>query len=334
MSIKTITKLIIPSIILDWIRECRYNKLSKIYYSYDSQRFNKYSNAFVNWDNSEKLIGQIVAEYHVIEKGLAMPNMRFGFGKAIMNDLINHCILYSKQYDKSHEQFLYTLRVIAEYKFVHLKNNYILDNDLLASIDSLLSDFEVNPSEQIAQTREEYLKYTNDSFINFSNSRHSLRNFTGSIQIETISEAVQLAQNTPSACNRQPSRVYVVQDKIQMEAVLKIQSGNRGFGHLADKIIVLTAELGGFLGLNERNDAFVNGGMYAMNLLYALHYFHIGACSLNWCSTIKQDQELRIICGINPSETIIMIIACGGIPNSFKLVSSHRNDYKSILKIV
>ena len=123
-------------------------------------------------------------------------------------------------------------------------------------------------------------------------------------------------------------------EKDLIEQVLKVQSGNRGFGHLANKLIVLTVESGAFLGLNERNDVFVNGGIYAMNLLYALHYYQIGACPLNWCSMPEQDLELRKICNILHSEAVIMLIACGGVPDKFKLVASHKDDSSNILKVI
>ena len=335
MIIKSAIKTVAPSFFLNWWRINQYKKQCKYYYDYDASRFTKYSNSINKWNNPEKLIGQIVAEYHVIEKGLTMPNMHFGFGQLVLNDLISHCDLYTFRFDKNNEQLLYAIRVIAEYKLDHERNGYELSNELLTSINSILSKYDdVVPSEQITMNKEDYFKFNHSSFEDFSNSRHSLRSFSGSIEIDTIKKSVSLAQNAPSGCNRQPSRVYVLQDKYHIEQVLNVQTGNRGFGHLANKLIVLTAELGGYLALRERNDVYVNGGIYAMNLLYALHYHQIGACSLNWCATPEQDIELRKICDIPPSEAVILIIACGSIPDKFKLAASHRSNFSNILKVI
>jgi nitroreductase len=335
MNIKSTIKTIIPLFVLNRIRSYRYRKLCKSCYKYDAIRFSKYSNSYTRWDNSEKLIGQIIAEYHVIEKGLAMPNMRLGFGKELINDLILHCNLYAFKFDIQKEQFIYALRVIKEYKLEHEKQNYSLEESLLKSIDNLLSNnILLSPSKQIIMTKKNYFKFNKSSFKDFSNSRKSLRNFTGIVDLDIIKKAIALAQNAPSACNRQPSRVYVVQEKGRIEKALKVQSGNRGFGHLANKLIILTVESGAFLGLHERNDLFVNGGIYAMNLLYALHYYQIGACPLNWAKMPEQDLELRKICNILPSEAIIMLIACGGVPDKFKLVASHKDDSSNILKVI
>jgi len=216
---------------------------------------------------------------------------------------------------------------------VHEKNNHILEESLSTLINEVLLKFKnIIPTEQIVMTKENYFKSINSSFADFSNSRRSLRNFSGIIKTSLIEKAVKLAQNAPSSCNRQPSRVYVIQDKNLIKQALDLQSGNRGFGHLADKLIILTAEFGGCLNLRERNDTYVNGGIYAMNLLYALHYHQIGACTLGWYSQPSQDMELRKICDIAPSETVVLLIACGGVPDKFQLTVSYRNKYSNILQ--
>jgi len=335
MSIKSIIKIFLPKLFLNWFRARKYKQICNACYNYDAERFNLYSNAYNKWNNPEKLIGQIIAEYHALEKGLTMPEMRLGFGQGLLCDLIGHCNLYATRFDRNNEQLLYAISIIGEYKEEHDKNNFKIEEKLLQSLISLLSEYKtIVPSKQLILTKAEYFKNTYSSFKDFSNSRHSLRNFSGEIDVELIERAITLAQNSPSACNRQPSRVYILQDKKIIEQVLEIQTGNRGFGHFADKLLVLTAELGLFFSLNERNDVYVNGGIYAMNLLYALHYYQIGACSLNWCSMPEQDLQLRKRCNIRPSETIIMIIACGGVPDEFKLALSPKNHYSNIIKII
>ncbi|WP_125722336.1 nitroreductase family protein [Flavobacterium ustbae] len=335
MNVKELVKRLMPEVVLNKVKILKFTKISNRFYKYDSDRFLKHSNVLTKWNNPEKLLGQIIVEYHAIEKGLAMTNMRLGFGKNVLIDLVNHCILFKNLFGTDREQFKYALRVIAEYKSVHRNEKFDLEDDLIDLIDKLLlKEEDLEPSEQISMTKESYLEHTYSSFEKFSSNRKSLRMFEGSVKIEDIEKAVSLAQNAPSACNRQPSRVYVLQEKELIKKALEVQNGNRGFGHLSDKVIVLTAELGGYLSMNERNDVYVNGGIYAMNLLYALHYYQIGACPLNWCASPEQDLKLREIFEIKESETVILMIACGGIPDNFKLVTSHKDKYKNIIKVI
>ena len=67
-------------------------------YQYDFVRYYKFS--FTNEsDTFSKLIGRIIKEYHVIEKGMTMPNSRFGFGKDLVLSLCNSCQKFSINYE-------------------------------------------------------------------------------------------------------------------------------------------------------------------------------------------------------------------------------------------
>lgn len=70
--------------------------------------------------------------------------------------------------------------------------------------------------------------------------------------MEDLMQAIELAQNAPSACNRQPGRVHLVENDLLKHKILDIQGGNRGFGHMADKVLIVTVELAGYRGTAEK----------------------------------------------------------------------------------
>lgn len=294
-------------------------------YKLDRQRYLRYSRS-LNSDNSNKMIGAIVLQYHVVEKGLTMPETRLGFGKERIIALCRDCIRYIHQYGHSEEQLKHAIGVVLEYEQYHKNENYKLDSEVLASIGQLkqLSDNNVKTA-QILKTRKEYFASINNTFVEFSNSRSSIRNFTKEeLPLKNIMNALELARNTPSACNRQSWRTYVFTDKSKAAVILEAQGGNRGFGHLSNKLIVITGELGVFGYTNERNQVFVDGGMYAMNLLYTLHANEVAACILNCSFDYKKEQEIKKLCNIKDSEVLIAMIALGVVPNEFKIAVSPR----------
>lgn len=330
---KRLLKKIIPESILDKYRRRIVEKIFDGYVTHDRNIFLKHSN-ILSKDTQLKCIGKIVHIYHVIEKGLTMPSMRPGFGKGKMLQLIDECLNYQTKFDTNNSQFLHALGVIEEYKRVHSEINFTIDKELQSKINFLLEKVkEVPYVEQIVTTNDIYFSSYNAPFNKFSESRHSVRNYKGKIELAQINKAIELAQNAPSACNRQPSRVHIVENKELITSIFKIQDGNRGFGHLADKVIIVTSDLSAYQGGNERNLAYVDGGMYAMNLLYALHFNKIAACPLNWATIPSDDLKLREVVAIPNSEVVILIIACGNAPNEFKLAASKRNDYKKVTKI-
>ncbi|HQA75252.1 nitroreductase family protein [Flavobacterium sp.] len=327
---KAFLKKIIPVSILNKRHKNFVVKRLSQFFKYDEDLFFKHSSIWKK-DVQSKQIGVIVLLYHVIEKGLTMPNMKLGFGKEKLIQLIDECNSYHLKYDISNTQFIHALGVIQEYKYVHSQNNFELEAGLDLKIDSLLNKTSTIPQvEQISENKNNYFSQIYSSFDLFSQSRKSIRSFEGTVEMAKIYEAIALAQNTPSTCNRQPVRVHVVENKEKIQQVLEIQKGNRGFGHLVDKAIVVTADLSIYQSAEERYTSYVDGGMHAMNLLYALHYHKIAACPLNWSKSPEEDLKLRATIKIPDSEVIILVIACGSVPEDFKIAASVRNNYKDI----
>ena len=323
--IKQIIKKFLPKKISLFIQKRRFVQWVKQGFLYDYYRYMQFSDN-IHSDSSTKLIGKIIREYHVIEKGLTMPERRLGFGKDRIISLCNICIRYIKMYKTDEPQLQHAISVLLEYKKLHETEHFLLDKEILDAIAKVESyNIHTGASQQLTFSKEEYFASINKDFVRFSNSRKSIRNFTSEpISQSQITHALELARNTPSACNRQSWRTYVYSDKKLIEQILEIQGGNRGFGHLANKLIIICGEVGMFFGQAERNEVFIDGGMYAMNLLYALHYNKIGACILNCSTSIEKDKTLRKFIPAKPSEVFIAMIVCGNVPETFSIPCSKR----------
>ena len=261
-----------------------------------------------------------------------MPDTRLGFGKERITDLMGYCTSFIEKFGYCDPQVSHAIATIKEYKAFHLNANHPIDPELAYKIDTFESRHsDILASHQQVITGTEYFANSHSEFFNFSNSRRSIRNYSPvAVELDTIEKAISLARNAPSVCNRQSVRVHVYSDRETVQSMLKVQAGNRGFGHLANKVIAVTAELGAMHGLYERNQSFVDGGMWAMNLLYALHYYKIAACPLNCSNSPEKDRLLRKYGKIDNSETFIMLISIGHAADSFKMAASPRKSVGEI----
>ena len=140
-----------------------------------------------------------------------------------------------------------------------------------------------------------------------------------------------MAQWTPSVCNRQAWRVYCFHDPDAKRAVLAHQNGNAGFGHQASWVFVITCDVANFVSVGERNQAWVDGGMFAMSLLYAIHSLGLGACALNWSKEKEDDRALRRTAGIDDRDVIIMLAAVGHLPEKLRVAHSVRKDLNEVM---
>lgn len=237
-------------------------------------------------------------------------------------------------YDASPIQVQAALNDLAEYLAVHKKASFALPEDIVKGIENLMR-YRLDEQENfsIPCTAESYFVEDVD-FEKFSFSRRSLRHYSNDkVDIDRVIDAIRIAQNAPSACNRQATRVKIIQSKEAKEYVLSIQNGTRGFGHLADKILLVSTDMSNWA-LVDRNSAFLDAGIFTMNLLYALHYKHIAACPLNADMGSKLVKEIHKRLNIPMSEIPVCFITIGNASKEFLVAKSQRIDIENVYSIV
>lgn len=308
-------------------------------YYYDIFRYLKYSTTLKHPKTFEQFEARIIAHYHVLEKGLSLKGTRPGYGKQIAESLLKLLKNYiNTGYSTDKKSFKTAIDTVNEYIYYNKKHKQDVKNieyDFL----SILKNTNAVPNSKMGGifhlNKNEILESTKKDFKHFSLNRFSIRNFSSEeIDLNILIDAVKIAQKTPSVCNRQATKVHVIVNSDIIKTILKIQNGNRGFGHLSNKLIVITTDLYYFEGVGERNQAFIDAGMFSMSLLYALHYEGLGACPLNWCVSPNKSKRLRKILKINESETIILIIAIGHIPEKIDVAKATRKNIDEIIRIL
>jgi nitroreductase len=166
----------------------------------------------------------------------------------------------------------------------------------------------------------------------FFRSRHSIRQFgEGSVPRQVIESAVSMAMYSPSVCNRQSWRVHVYTEPQAKASVLSLQNGNRGFGDQAAHVLIVASEIESFASVGERNQCWIDGGMFSMSLIYALHSLGLGTCCLNWSVEKEKDSALRTVAGIPDSQAVIMMIAVGPLPEVLSVARSARRPLNHIV---
>lgn len=278
--------------------------------------------------SEENLVAKIVAQYHALEKGLCMPEFRLGFGNSLMSDLLDSVDLYIIKYGYEHQCLRDTASAMFEYFQVHSEYMDLLDagnvergKQFLGKI-ATFSPFDLHTQDTI----ESHECFKNSSYFReFALTRRSHRFFDGSpVSIEKIMNAIDIARFSPSSCNRQSSHVHIFTDKCQITQLLESQGGNRGYGHLGGSLLLVTSDIKKTIHVNERHMPFVDGGIFYMSLLYALHSQEIAACPLNCYFPPFVERKVRRLAGIGDNECIVAMIICGNLSGTIRAVKSPR----------
>lgn len=327
--IKAIIKKLLPNRIVIALRIMRYGLNAFPQHDecieYDAKRFEKYSGCYAP-NNRESLRAQIIMHYHVIEKGLTMPQRRFGFGVNVLMALMRLVDKYESVFGSDDPQVMHAASVVAAYCELHKSDGEIQE--------FVMRHKGVGIAKMLHVSEKQLFENNDSTFPIFAWSRHTVRNYVDKpVPIELIRKVVDLARSTPSACNRQHCRVHCVSNREAMGRILDLQNGNRGFGHLADKVLIVTADLEDTIWKGERCDVYLEGGMFLMNLCYSLFYYKVGHCILNWFVGGKEDLELRRIVKLKSSETVVAILSCGFVPDELYIAASPRKPLSDYLII-
>lgn len=296
----------------------------------------QYNNPKLKTKNS--LEARILRQTHVIEKGMSLshPKEKFGVGK--VSDLLEYIAEFCKRGFIIEEStpVKNALGVIDAYLQFHRERGFI-PSEIVNKYEYFKSYApDSNDSFGIRSIALEKLQENvHSDFPEFFCSRHSVRQFVDkAVNYEDIRKAVSLAMHAPSACNRQSVKVYFYSDKKINSALGDLIAGNTGFDKEVPHYLVLTSDMSAFYDAFERNQVYVDGGIFCMALIEALHYFGIASCVLQNGEFKDRNFEFKKICGNIPdNEKIICFIAIGYYKDNVVYATSHRKKLEEVLII-
>lgn len=303
--------------------------------TYDAQRFVRHSGLLRKSKHPPSMAALITKQYHRIEKGLALPQPRAGFGESGIHEL---CMLIQEGLRKQTCRPEITLAVdaLVGYRDFNLSHGIApfpwLDATIKLAVDSgiAVTGTPVRPAATHPSLP------TGNPGLDMIVGRTSVRDFSDAhVPDAVLEQAVLAAQHAPCVCNRQSGRIHLLRDEAARKTALAHQNGNRGFGHTASVIAVVTVDQAEMLEPTERYQHWIDGGMFAQNFLLGLHAQGYGACPLNWSSSVAKDRQIRKALSFLPaSETIIMLIAIGSLKSDYHVARSARRQLSEVMKIV
>jgi nitroreductase len=278
-------------------------------------------------------------EYHRIEKSLSMPMQKKGSGQDAVVRLI-----WALQHQLEESGISPEGRISLKVLETYLKETplSLLNDQTLAlltcyeEIKREYAKYEL-PLKNVGRIRidsKELFRKSNLENRLFLQTRHSIRDFKDDpVDEALIKNICSLAMTAPSVCNRQAWKLYAFTNKKHILELLALQNGNRGFADRIPLLFIVAADLRRFVSVEERNQPWVDGGLFAMNLMLSLHSYGLGSCPLNWCASLLNDDRLRSLLNIPNHEVILMYVAAGYLPRELAVTESPRRSVESILSI-
>lgn len=284
-------------------------------------------------NKTRKLFYKILIEAHALEKGLSLANPRPLFGTAKIRFLMTALGRYDLSFSRLPAEKV--CGIFAAYLEMHRALG--VEDPLLADVATFLERYQ---SAQMIAPDGGLRRLDDDEYGDIPAaarllvSRHSNRMFADHhLSLADVEKIVRIAQSAPSQCNRQSAKAYFFQERSEIERLLALQAGSAGFASGVSNLFVVTSDLAAWGGAQQRNQAYVDGALFAMNLMLACHASEIASCPLNLAVTHRVEKAIKEAGAISQDERLIMMIAVGRpvSRNKLKVARSPRRPLKEIL---
>jgi nitroreductase len=270
---------------------------------------------------------------HRLEKALIMRPRREVFAKNYIMETVEiyKTSVAQWQDDKSsydESELTWAHNVLTEY-FKAVKHEGIIAAayDLFQKQSYRPEHLDRAPFERIKKGRIP----TYEEMLELSMYRRSVRWFLEKkVNRKDIDEALMVARQSPTACNRLPYEFKIYDDPRLVKMVANTPFGTGGYADNIPVIAVLVGKLESYFSARDRHAIYVDSALAAMSFAFALETKDISTCMINWPDFEPLERKMQKQLGMGIDERPIMLIAIGYADPEAKVPFSQKKDLDTI----
>ena len=151
-----------------------------------------------------------------------------------------------------------------------------------------------------------------DQFFKLTRQRRSVRWFLDKeVPRDLLDKAILAANQSPSACNRQPFYYRIIDDPKMRVEVSKLPRGIRGYAENIPVLIVVVGDLSAYFDERDRHIIYIDSSLASMSLMLALETLGLSSCAINWPDIEELEKVMEETLNLKVSERPIMCLAVG-----------------------
>jgi len=291
--------------------------LRSTYYAYFSSAFKREQRAVVaglvahmNDLKQDASLFLLRRNVHRIEKGLVHPNRRAVFAREYIGETIdyyNKC-LQNCGSDKQPLEINWATDILHKY-FESVDSDPLID-------EAREAFFRIPPAkmgESVPYSRGEVTSPVSyEDLLNLVRQRKSVRRFIQkAVPRELVDQALEVANLSPSSCNRQPVHYRIFDEEPLLREVANLPLGAVTFADNIPMICAVTGDLSAYFYERDRHSIYVDACLSAMLFMLALESVGLASCPLNWAEIDSLDRKFEKLVGLPQHERGIIFIAIG-----------------------
>lgn len=255
----------------------------------------------------------LIRNTHRLEKGLLMKPRRSIFGLDFIKETLdNFESLYKAGDFHSSAQLKWSNDVLSEY-FEITESHPFLDNQR-KRFQEIVGQEVCNSSKSIPYFRNAQLKpdISFEDFYKLTKYRRSVRWFLNqNVPHDLVDKAILAANQSPSACNRQPFEFRIIDDPKLLSEVVRIPMGIKGYEHNIPMLVVSVGNLDAYFDERDRHVIYVDASLANMTFMLALETLGLSSCPINWPDIELLEKKMEKALNLEKHQRPIMCMAVG-----------------------
>ncbi|MCA4797970.1 nitroreductase family protein [Acinetobacter towneri] len=251
---------------------------------------------------------------HRLEKGLLMRPRRVPFGLDYISETV-HAYKCAVEAKTERNELTWAKHVIEEYMRITPNHPKI---DPLRKIVENLSNQSIEEADT-AKKKIPYIRLTEDKpdisyedLLKLAKYRRSVRWFLpDQVDRSIVTNAIQVAAYSPTACNRQPYEFRIFDNPELVSQVIRLPMGTSGFSHQVPNVAVVVGKLRNYFNERDRHLIYIDGSLAIMSFINALEVQGVGSCCINWPDVPKLEKKMAKLLNLEKDERPIMLVAFG-----------------------
>jgi len=319
-----VTRLVSPLAVRCERLGARHELFASVFYSVFSREFWREQRAFLAGKRAYTLsltaptrtMALLRRNIHRLEKGLLMRPRRVPFGLGYIEETVE---AFLTAYDSgavrvNTEEFAWAADVLADYFSAH---------EGVDRLNGLRETFQqVERSGQADRDCRRFVPYERDlsrpspveysQLLELARRRRSVRWFSGEAVDRTlVDQAILVAAQAPSACNRQPFRIVIVQEEERLRQLAKLPFGTAGYAENIPMMAAIVGQQRHFFSERDRHLIYIDSSLFVMGLLLALETVGLSSCCINWPDIRHKDRRIAELLELDADERVVMLLAIG-----------------------
>lgn len=333
-------KLAIESIFVNKLPRSRV--ISQLYYGCFSMLFSREQQAVLAGKRQYNLHNGVQGEtsaqlrrnIHRLEKGLIMKPRKPVFAEGYISETVatfEQCI---QQTNFSQQELSWACDVLTRYfKSVEV-------TEVIETAKCRFQALSITASQELLATPY-FFKDRNSSKVsahelyNLFKQRRSVRWFEDkAVDLAVIKQAIEMATQAPSACNRQPFNFYTITNPEKASEIASIPMGTKGFAQNIQALIVVVGDLSYYPKERDRHVIYIDGGLVAMQLMLAFESLGLSTCPINWPDMETYEKKMERALNIKKYQRPIMLMAVGYGDPEGQIPFSQKKTADQLIKVV